>query len=377
MERAEAASGGRHHQVKEINCSRRNRTDSRSISISNPFITCTSTSNKSHHSEASELAFVDLVFSKHTKKACAWAHRRWCLARLWGTAEQDEDSSSTVDAQEAHELGLTASIAERFPKNYYAWTHRWWVVKAGAKRRRIGSRAGPWLETQAAVGVEWVERHAWDFSAASFLLQALAAWAEEHDDSEAVEKRLRGMLEAGARQQDQCPGHESLWYKRRGLLALWMDQQQQRQQQWRRPAAAMMLLPPVLREEGGVARYPTSSSSTWKGVGACLGWELEMAVYYQAGQGPFYTEASGGLLWEAAARRRQRRCAWAHARWVLELVQRSCQTGQGSAAGMEGWARRLAEGLEVVRREAGLVPPGYGKLVRQLVAADFGEGRCE
>lgn len=337
------------------------------------------------NSEPSELAFVDLVFSKHTKKACAWAHRRWCLARLWaGDRDGDGDDEAVIDAQEAHELDVTASIAERYPKNYYAWTHRWWAVETGAarrRRRRLRRRGGaePWLEAQVAFGAAWVERHAWDMSAVSFLHQALAAWAKETEDEEqedekeghtvvAVTARLCEMLDAGSRKLDQCPGHESLWYQRRGLLALWVEQQQRQQQ--RRDSIELSSIkppsPPTASVDEGVPAFPYPpplEEGGNDGMGARMGWELGMAAYYQGGQGPFHTEAGGGLLWEEAARRRQRRCAWAHARWVVELVQRH----GGDDSMREWWAPRLGQaGLEEVRHAVGFVPPGYSKLVAQL-----------
>ncbi len=355
---------------------------------------------------------MDLVFSKHTKKACAWAHRRWCLARFWRSSASAL-ASYGVESQEAHELEVTAAIAERLPKNYYAWTHRWWVVEAGVARRggrwaRDGS-VTRWLDAQVAFGAAWVERHAWDMSAVSFLHQALRAWAEVeerdrdvllarlHDDLrhalgppgtfeyeehrgmqlslETEEKdrysvvRLRELLVAGARKIDQCPGHESLWYQRRGLVALWVEQQHQLRSS-KGEGVMLALLPPQPPQpssDGLAAPSYPPPLNVEDSKGGLLAWELGMAAYYQQGQGPFHTEDSAGLLWEEAARRRQRVCAWAHARWIVGLLVRR---GVGGLDCQAEWARCLGDGLGALRgaaaEEVPRVPPGYGKLVAQL-----------
>jgi hypothetical protein len=178
------------------------------------------------------------------------------------------------------------------------------------------------------------------------------------------------MLRAGARKLDQCPGHESLWYLRRGLMALCVERQAAQQQ---RGAPVTLPAPPSTEAP---APYPTPPSpeddNHHVDLGSLLAWEVRMAEYYRRGQGPFHVEDSAGLLWEEVARRRQRVCAWAYARWVVELGLRhgaveSSSSSNGGGTG-EGWAGYLGKALGGLDPTGGelFLPPGYRALVEQL-----------
>lgn len=249
--------------------------------------------------ETDELVFLDLVFTKHTKKACAWAHRRWCLARL-------PESKAMDHRRVMHELALTARIAELFPKNYYAWTHRWWVVD------RVPGEGV--LREQVAFAQEWGGRHVWDMSAVNFLHHVLARLVRQHSPLDAGTV-LEEVLGSNARQLDSYPGHEALWYQRRGLLVLWLE------------ATA--------------------------GASGLLEEEMARATHYLEKDGPFVGKE--GLLWDEASRGKQRRCAWAHQCWVVVRL--------GGGKDDEDDDRvELGRELDALEKKGAVIPPGYRAL---------------
>ncbi len=258
-------------------------------------------------SEIDELHFLDLVFTKHTKKACAWAHRRWCLARL-------PESQAKDHRRVMCELTLTARIAERFPKNYYAWTHRWWVVD-----RMPGEGV---LREQVAFAQEWGGRHVWDMSAVNFLHHVLARLVRRHSPSD-VGTVVEEVLGSNARQLDSYPGHEALWYQRRGLLVLWL---------------------------GATAGAGGQKMEEGKRL---LEEEMARAMHYLEKDGPLVGEE--GLLWDEASRGKQRLCAWAHQCWVVVRLG----GGKDDDTGVE-----LGPKLDVVEEKGAVVPPGYRALSR-------------
>ena len=84
-----------------------------------------------------EIAFVDLVFSKHPKIAEAWEHRKWCVRELVGSTSGSNKVDKSLHRKKqkektlieflSHEVEMCELIARRYPKNYYAWSHRQFV----------------------------------------------------------------------------------------------------------------------------------------------------------------------------------------------------------------------------------------------------------
>ena len=138
-----------------------------------------------------ELAFVDLVFSKHPKIAEAWEHRKWCVRELVRDVGADADaprSSSprnddAVDARAnahgtlplsallSHEIDMCELVARRYPKNYYAWSHRQFVCVHFESRARLVS--------ELHRSQQWCERNVSDhsgFQHRQFLWTLLLEW---------------------------------------------------------------------------------------------------------------------------------------------------------------------------------------------------------
>ena len=96
------------------------------------------------HCRLAELAFVDLVQTKHQKSAETWAHRRWLVAPMLAStssyaaqlsaARTATDETPSVAAHSPQsiwktELAATERAAALYRKNYSAWTHRMWVTR--------------------------------------------------------------------------------------------------------------------------------------------------------------------------------------------------------------------------------------------------------
>jgi hypothetical protein len=78
------------------------------------------------NSVVDELAFVDLVFSKHSKKPSAWAHRGWCLKSLRGQGGGPVDPALL-----GHELDVTARVRRGVGLMDWRGGGHWLAVRAG------------------------------------------------------------------------------------------------------------------------------------------------------------------------------------------------------------------------------------------------------
>lgn len=182
-----------------------------------------------------ELAFVDLVFSKHSKKPSAWAHRGWCLKSLRGQGGGPVDPALL-----GHELDVTARLAQLYPRNYYAWTHR---------LRELEGGEAALLGQQVGFAEGWFQSHVSDASALNFMHQMLCRLVEQ--GAEDVRDRVEALLSQSAERIERLPGHEALWYHRRVLLELWL---RCADHSWERDCDALAR---AWREEAGASGLPS------------------------------------------------------------------------------------------------------------------------
>ena len=221
--------------------------------------------HQGHLSWAAEIAFLDLVFSRHRKSQGAWVHRcaprRWKWPTLpqltttahraagprppWRTARSQYVVSHVLRtaAPEAaatlleRELAACGRATEAYPKLYMGWTYRHWVVQ------RLQTRAQ--LEAEHRWMRAWLHMHVSDHAAAHHLQGVLArlSIAMAPDLATPLAAAIHpvwlgavpaGPGDAGLPDVDvrtlwvtewawladlllACPGHEALWAHRRFL----------------------------------------------------------------------------------------------------------------------------------------------------------------
>ncbi|KAI8619720.1 hypothetical protein BC830DRAFT_1102770 [Chytriomyces sp. MP71] len=151
-----------------------------------------------------ELAFVDLVLTKHPKRPSAWTHRAWLLARWERNFE---------DNARAHELDVCDKAARRYRMNYHAWTHRWKVTQDSSLEFKLFA----FQRVKTYICSHISEHSAFAHALAVFdsILQNEQLIHAER--LELFEKELRETMKLIVR----YPGHKSPWCYLRGLYLTW------------------------------------------------------------------------------------------------------------------------------------------------------------
>ncbi|KAM3571950.1 hypothetical protein VYU27_006015 [Nannochloropsis oceanica] len=408
-------------------------------------------------SAVDELAFIDLIFSKYTKKASAWAHRRWCVSRLLEHLAKNSRKVSKVGEKDQHhqqqqqwcwsqqrekELEVTAKIAEALPKNYHAWTHRWRVVRG----EDVGICDVHWEEKGLTLKIEtsdeekkeeaalwqqevefvrgWTGRHVGDMAAMNYLQQVLthaisvspsppssssssssscsccssciscssssipavaftplSKSEREQNQSLArlrsITSSLNSLLELNFASLDTYPGHESLWYQRRGLLELWMATMRRRE-----VAGSLSSSPFSSSSSSSTSAIATAAAvpPSYHAQITLYNAEMDRGSHYMQGERPWEGGEGGregGLLWDAAAKRKQKLSAWAHRCWMV-LRWRKGEGWEGKGA-KENERAALWEELMALEASDSLlfVPPGYKCLLLSRGMCERDGGRDE
>eukprot|EP00741_Cyanophora_paradoxa_P010022 tig00000157_g9708.t1 len=158
---------------------------------------------------AAELAFLDLLFTKHTKSAEAWAHRRWLLQRFFcgGGAGPPGAGGGVALSVETfrHEAEVCGRVGSLYPKNYHAWTHRGWALERAAVAEPAAA-AGELAGTEAWAGRSPGDYSGWHYRQRALLLAPGCP-------------ACRLAAEVGFLEQvtEWYPAKESLWLHRRFL----------------------------------------------------------------------------------------------------------------------------------------------------------------
>ena len=172
-------------------------------------------------STSRELAFLDLIFSKHPKSGEAWNHRRWVLA---------QHTLSPTGLQ--HELDIALKAAERYPRNYYAWTFRRYL-SSHANFQFPHAHLAELQQLQT-----FVRRHVGDYSVCHYRQQLLLDFGRKMGgcgcNAAGSGPCLVGAVWEAEMQLSQdiltrFPGHASQWHHRRQCVtalmqASWMQQ---------------------------------------------------------------------------------------------------------------------------------------------------------
>eukprot|EP00013_Stygamoeba_regulata_P003043 CAMPEP_0177636092 /NCGR_PEP_ID=MMETSP0447-20121125/4251_1 /TAXON_ID=0 /ORGANISM="Stygamoeba regulata, Strain BSH-02190019" /LENGTH=343 /DNA_ID=CAMNT_0019137925 /DNA_START=547 /DNA_END=1574 /DNA_ORIENTATION=- len=184
-----------------------------------------------------ERVFVDLVLTKHLKKAEIWLYRKWLFDLLRDRV--DISLSTLLD----HELAVCSQTSTEYLRNYYSWSHRISLVPLFDNHR---------LQNELTWSLKFSRSHLADRCCLHYREQLwLAATllsarsdpssaridADERTLTSLGDRLQRGQLfdlrcspalseslfEAFEQTTQLCElyaGHEGLWYHRRFLLAL-------------------------------------------------------------------------------------------------------------------------------------------------------------
>jgi hypothetical protein len=150
-----------------------------------------------------ELRFTQMVLTKHSKSALAWAHRRWIFTHT-------RLALDTVERITAEAL-LTERLCHYYAKNYYAWNHRLWTIEQllQLEAAERANDAGPSSrqQRQDALDAElqrtgsWQQAHIGDHCGHHHRVQVLLLWArvsQGWDAATLAEFRRRLLSDAAA-----------------------------------------------------------------------------------------------------------------------------------------------------------------------------------
>ena len=202
----------------------------------------------------SELKFLDLLFTTHSKAHNAWAHRKWICYRIvrdkisWNIrSTTTEDQWYLLQPWAQREIDLCTNVAEQFPKNYFAWAHRYYVISIlfnhwpndGKKYLSDVSVAGSlrsFLAGEVMFIEQWLATHVSDHAAAHYGTEALrlhlthgfrsGAGVLRKKTGTAMEWALavaEGILITSRHLIRKYSNHEVIWNWRRHVGLIFMD----------------------------------------------------------------------------------------------------------------------------------------------------------
>ena len=202
----------------------------------------------------SELKFLDLLFTTHSKAPNAWAHRKWICFRIvrdkisWNIrSTTTEDQWYLLQPWAQREIDLCTRVAEQFPNNYFAWAHRYYVISIlfnhwpndGKKYLSDVSVAGSlrsFLAGEVMFIEQWLATHVSDHAAAHYGTEALrlhlthgfrsGAGVLRKKTGTAMEWALavaEGILITSRHLIRKYSNHEVIWNWRRHVGLIFMD----------------------------------------------------------------------------------------------------------------------------------------------------------
>lgn len=202
----------------------------------------------------SELKFLDLLFTTHSKAPNAWAHRKWICFRIvrdkvsWNIrSTTTEDQWYLLQPWAQREIDLCTRVAEHFPNNYFAWAHRYYVISIlfnhwpndGKKYLSDVSVAGSlrsFLAGEVMFIEQWLTTHVSDHAAAHYGTEALrlhlkhgfrsGAGVLREKTGTAMEWALavaEGILITSRHLIRRYSSHEVIWNWRRHVGLIFMD----------------------------------------------------------------------------------------------------------------------------------------------------------
>lgn len=157
-----------------------------------------------------ELNFLKMLFAQHPKSPSSWQHRRWCLVTK---ANKNLEILSAEDMKV--ELSLCSASAESYPKNYYAWMHRLWLLQY---------MDVTCLKNELEFCDSWLLAHVSDHSAVSHKQQTLQRLLQLTKNNEEILTLLVVELSKNENSILSRPGNEALWYDRRGIMKLLLNE---------------------------------------------------------------------------------------------------------------------------------------------------------
>jgi len=129
----------------------------------------------------SEIIFLNLLFSQHSKAPNAWSHRKWTCKQIMknnDSFERKHEYRTELLSWSQEEINTCIRIAEKYPKNYYAWTHRRYSIETvmglgacyaheyGQNIDHIIAREA--LKQELESIQKWLQTHVSDHSAAHY-----------------------------------------------------------------------------------------------------------------------------------------------------------------------------------------------------------------
>jgi hypothetical protein len=159
----------------------------------------------------SELNFLKMLFAQHPKSPSSWQHRRWCLTNKSNVNNLEILSREDMEI----ELSLCSASAESYPKNYYAWMHRLWLLQY---------MDYTCLKDELDFCDNWLLAHVSDHSAVNHKQKTLQRLIQLFKNGEEILTLLLVELSKNEKSLLIRPGNEALWYDRRGIITLLLDE---------------------------------------------------------------------------------------------------------------------------------------------------------
>jgi len=201
-----------------------------------------------------ELKFVDLLFTQHSKAPNAWAHRKWICSRIVCEKISRDTGTNTAEKElqllqpwAEGEIDLCTRVAEHFPKNYFSWAHRYYAIsvlfshwpnagKSYLSDASLVESLGAFLAGEVMFIEQWLSRHVSDHSAAHYGAEALrlhlkhgfrsGAGAHREESGTATEWALavvKGVLTTSKQLIQRYSSHEVIWIWRRHVGQVFLD----------------------------------------------------------------------------------------------------------------------------------------------------------
>jgi hypothetical protein len=207
----------------------------------------------------SELKFLDLLFTTHSKAPNAWAHRKWICFRIVRDKISLNIRTTTTEDQwyllqpwAQREIDLCTRVADQFPNNYFAWAHRFYVISilfhhwpndgekylpdvsvaAGSLRAFLAGEVmfiEQWLSTHvsdhaaAHYGTEAIRLHLKHGFRARFRTGAIVLQKEATNAMEWAIAVAEGLLITSRQLIRRYSSHEVIWTYRRQVGLIFMD----------------------------------------------------------------------------------------------------------------------------------------------------------
>jgi hypothetical protein len=203
---------------------------------------------------SSELDFLDLLVTQHSKAPSSWAHRKYVLRQITIeiVGKQGNSLSDPLPPERLKQLVLVAQreietcakVADNFPRNYYAWTHRRYlweillpILDCCDINRTAITQPLPTLTNMSIVAPfsscklleseltqllrKWLPQHTSDHSAVHYASQVLELFFTRLAKSgkTATEGKV-SVLQDVQNLVQKYDEHESMWILRRNVLQI-------------------------------------------------------------------------------------------------------------------------------------------------------------